>query len=81
VRKLHFVMLYRACSKSLDTLYIEPQQTLSLLAAVELFLDIMETKTALPFQPDWEKKPQTDYRRKRRELLRRVSAERKHLLN
>jgi len=81
VRKLHFFMLYRACSKSLDTFYIEPQQTLSLLAAVELFLDVMETKTALPFQTDWEKKRQTDYRRKRRELLRRVSAERKHLLN
>jgi hypothetical protein len=81
VRKLQFFILNRACGKSLDTFYIEPQQTLSLLAALELFLDSMENKTAFPFQTDREKRARTDYRRKRRDLLRLVLPERKHLLN
>ena len=74
-----FVRLHKACSKSLDTLHIESHQTLNLLAAVNHFPHNMESKTALQFQRNREKKALTDYRRRRRELLRLVPAEREHL--
>jgi len=79
VHKLQFVRLHKACSKSLDTLHIESHQTLNLLAAVNHFPHNMESKTALQFQRNAEKRAQTDYRRRRRELLRLVPADREHL--
>ena len=74
-----FVRLHKACSKSLDTFHIESHQTLNLLAAVNLFPQSTENKTALQFQRNREKRAQTEYRRRRRELLRLVPAEREHL--
>jgi len=74
-----FVRLHKACSKSLDTFHIESHQTLNLLAAVNLFPQSTENKTALQFQTDREKSEQTAYRRRRRELVRLASAEPEHL--
>ena len=74
-----FVKLHKACSKSLDTFHIESHQTLNLLASVNHSPDSMENKTALQFQRNREKRAQTDYRRRTRELLRLVSAELEHL--
>ena len=79
VQEKQFVRLHKACSNSLDTLHIESHQTLNLLAAVNHFPHNMESQTALQFQRNAEKRAQTDYRRRRRELLRLVPAEREHL--
>jgi len=75
VHELQFVRLYKACSKSLDTFQLESRQTLNLLASVNHFPDSKENKTALQFQRNREKRAQTDYRRRRRELFRLVPAE------
>ena len=76
MHELQFVRLQKACSKSLDTFHIESRQTLNLLASVKHFPDSMENKTALQFQTDREKRARTDYRRKKRDLLRLVPVER-----
>ena len=75
VHELQFVRLQKACSKSLDTFHIESRQTLNLLASVNHFPESVENKTALQFQRNREKRAQTDYRRRRRELFRLVPAE------
>ena len=75
MHELQFVRLQKACSKSLDTFHIESHQTLNLLASVKHFPDSVENKTALQFQRNREKRAQTDYRRRRRELFRLVPAE------
>src|SRR5260370_9743246 len=79
VHEKQFVRLHKACSKSLDTFQIESHQTLNLLASVNHSPDTMENKTALQFQRNREKRAQTDYRRRTRELLRLVSAALDHL--
>ena len=79
VHDKQFVRLHKACSLSLDTFHIESHQTLNLLAAVNFFPDSMENKTALSIPKQSEKRAQTDYRRRRHELLRLVPAEREHL--
>ncbi len=79
MHELQFVRLQKACSKSLDTFHIESRQTLNLLASVNHFPDSMENKTALQFQRNREKRAQTDYRRRRRELFRLVPAEQEYL--
>jgi hypothetical protein len=78
VHEKQFVRLHKACRKSLDTFQIESDQTLNLLASVNHSPDSVENKTALQFQRNREKRAQTDYRRRTRELLRLVSAEREH---
>jgi hypothetical protein len=79
VHEKQFVRLQKNCSKSLDTFHIESHQTLNLLASVNYFPHSMENKTALQFQLNREKRAQTDYRRRRRELLRLVPAELEHV--
>jgi hypothetical protein len=80
VREKPFVKLQRACSKSLDTFYVESHQTLNLLASVNHLPHSVENKTALQFQLNREKRAQTEYRRLRRELLRLVPDARERLL-
>ena len=79
MHELQFVRLQKACGKSLDTFHIECHQTLNLLASVNQFPHSMENKTALQFQRNREKRAQTDYRRRRRELFRLVPAEQEYL--
>ena len=79
MHELQFVRLQKACSKSLDTFQIESHQTLNLLASVNHFPDNIENKTALHFQRNREKRAQTDYRRRRRELFRVVSTGQEYL--